>query len=186
VYAVQLLILPTGTVFITDTNVNYDPTAEQVAESAMLAAEVVSRFGLKPKVALVSHSNFGSSNSDSARKMRDALSIIKTEAPTLEVDGEMHANAALSEAARERAFPDSDLSGAANLLVMPSLDAANIAFDLLRTMGQGLSVGPILVGLAAPAHVVTPSITVRGLVNMSALAVVEVQFQDDRLAAAAA
>jgi malate dehydrogenase (oxaloacetate-decarboxylating)(NADP+) len=185
VYAVQLLILPTGTVFITDTNVNYDPTAEQVAESAMLAAEVVSRFGLKPKVALVSHSNFGSSNSDSARKMRDALSIIKTEAPTLEVDGEMHANAALSEAARERAFPDSDLSGAANLLVMPSLDAANIAFDLLRTMGQGLSVGPILVGLAAPAHVVTPSITVRGLVNMSALAVVEVQFQDDRLAAAA-
>ena len=185
VYAVQLLILPTETVFITDTNVNYDPTAEQVAEAAMLAAEVVARFGLKPKVALVSHSNFGSSNTESARKMRAALSIIKDQAPTLEVEGEMHANAALSETARERVLPDSDLSGPANLLVMPTLDAANIAFDLLRTMAQGLSVGPMLVGLAAPAHVVTPSITVRGLVNMSALAVVEAQFHDSRLEAAA-
>ena len=185
VYAAQLLILPTGTVFITDTNVNYDPTAEQVAEAAMLGAEVVSQFGLKPKVALLSHSNFGSSNSVSARKMRAALAIIKVQAPTLEVEGEMHANAALSEAARERLLPNSELSGAANLLVMPTLDAANIAFDLLRSMAQGLSVGPILVGLAAPAHVVTPSITVRGLVNMSALAVVEAQFHDSRLAAAA-
>jgi malate dehydrogenase (oxaloacetate-decarboxylating)(NADP+) len=184
-YAVQLLILPTGTVFIADTNVNYDPTAEQVAEAAMLAAEAVAQFGLKPKVALVSHSNFGSSNSDSARKMRSALSIIKERAPTLEVEGEMNANEALSEAARERVFPDSELTGAANLLIMPSLDAANIAFDLLRSMAQGLSVGPMLVGLAAPAHVVTPSITVRGLVNMSALAVVEAQFHDDRREAAA-
>lgn len=184
-YAVQLLILPTGTVFITDTNVNYDPTAEQVAEAAMLAAEAVAQFGLKPKVALVSHSNFGSSNSDSAHKMRSALSIIKERAPTLEVEGEMNANEALSGAARERVFPDSELTGAANLLVMPSLDAANIAFDLLRSMAQGLSVGPMLVGLAAPAHVVTPSITVRGLVNMSAVAVVEAQFHDDRREVAA-
>ena len=151
----------------------------------MLAAEVVARFGLKPKVALVSHSNFGSSNTESARKIRAALSIVKDQAPTLEVEGEMHANAALSETARERVLPDSDLSGPANLLVMPTLDAANIAFDLLRTMAQGLSVGPMLVGLAAPAHVVTPSITVRGLVNMSALAVVEAQFHDSRLEAAA-
>ncbi|MCH8187851.1 MAG: NADP-dependent malic enzyme [Proteobacteria bacterium] len=177
VYAVELLILPTGTVFITDTNVNYDPSAEDIAEAAILGAELVAKFGLTPKVALLSHSNFGSSGRPSAVKMRDALSLITARAPELEVEGEMNADTALNETIRERLFPNSELKGPVNLLVMPTLDAAKIAFDLVRSMGQGLSVGPMLVGIGAPAHIVTPSITVRGLVNMSALAVVDAQVQ---------
>ncbi len=183
VFAVELLILPTGTVFITDTNVNYDPSSEDVAEAAILASDLVAKFGIKPKVALVSHSNFGSSNTVSAVKMREALTLITERAPDLEVEGEMKADTALNESIRERLFPNSELHGPANLLVMPTLDAANIAFDLVRSMGQGLSVGPMLVGIGAPAHVVTPSITVRGLVNMSALAVVDAQVQVSEAAA---
>ncbi len=171
--AVQLLILPTGILFVTDTNVNYDPDDAEIAEAAILGAETVARFGIEPKVALISHSSFGASDTPSANKMRRALTLIREAVPGLEVEGEMHVNAALVESNRVRVFPNSLLSGAANLLVMPTLDAANAAFDLARTMGEGLSVGPILVGLGGPAHIVTPSISVRGLINMSAVAAVD-------------
>jgi malate dehydrogenase (oxaloacetate-decarboxylating)(NADP+) len=173
--AVQALVAPRGTVFFADTNVNYDPNAEQIAETAVLAAEIVQRFGLEPKIALVSHSNFGTHASASAQKMRDALALIRDRAPELEVDGEMQGDAALSEAIRDRVFPDSDLKGTANLLIFPNVDAANIAFTVARTMTDGLSVGPILAGIGGPAHIVNQSVTVRGLVNMSALAVVDAQ-----------
>ena len=173
--AVQALVAPRGTVFFADTNVNYDPNAEQIAETAVLAAEIVQRFGLEPKIALVSHSNFGTHASASAQKMRDALALIHDRAPELEVDGEMQGDAALSEAIRDRVFPDSDLKGTANLLIFPNVDAANIAFTVARTMTDGLSVGPILAGIGGPAHIVNQSVTVRGLVNMSALAVVDAQ-----------
>jgi malate dehydrogenase (oxaloacetate-decarboxylating)(NADP+) len=173
--AIQLLVLPRGTVFVTDTNVNYDPTADQIAESAILAAEMVERFGITPKAALVSHSNFGASSAPSARKMREALAVIKKRSPQLEIDGEMNADAALSGAIRDKLMPGADLSGSANLLIMPNIDSAAIAFAMARTMGEGLSVGPILAGMAGPAHIVNPSITVRGLVNMAALAVVDAQ-----------
>ncbi len=172
-YAVELLILSTGTIFITDTSVNFDPTAEEIAESAMLGAATVARFGIEPKVALISYSNFGSSNSSSSKKMRLAFDLIREQAPELEVEGEMHINAALLENIRKRVFPDSALKGAANLLVMPNLDAASAAFDIARTTGEGLSLGPIIVGLGGAAHIVHPSITVRGLVNMSAVAAVD-------------
>jgi len=177
--AVQLLVLPRGTVFVTDTSVNVDPDAQQIAESAVLAADMVERFGMIPKVALVSHSNFGASPAPSARKMREALAILRKRAPKLEVDGEMNADAALTAAIRDRLMPGSDLSGSANLLVMPNIDAAAIAFAMARTMAEGISVGPILAGLAGPAHIVAPSITVRGLVNMTALAVVDAQSHAD-------
>ena len=173
--AIQVLVAPSGTVFFADTNVNYDPTAQQVAETAILAAESVQRFGLVPKVALLSHYNFGTHTNASAQKMREALAIIHERAPDLEVEGEMQGDAALSETIRDRVFPDSNLKGAANLLIFPNVDAANIAFTIARTMTDGLSVGPILAGVAGSAHIVNPSITVRGLVNMSALAVVEAQ-----------
>jgi len=172
--AMNLLILPRRTVFICDTYVNFDPSAEQVAESAILAAEEISRFGLLPKVALVSHSSFGSSDTPTARKMREAMGLITTAMPTLEVEGEMHGDAALSEDIRLKIFPDSQLKGEANLLVMPTLDAANIAFNLLKTSaGDGITVGPILLGAARPAHIMTPSATVRRLVNMTALTMVD-------------
>ncbi len=170
VYALTALILPAGALFITDTHMNIDPTAEQVAEMTLLAAEAIRGFGLAPKVALLSHSSFGASNSPSARKMRQALALLRTLAPELEVDGEMHADAALSEAIRDRAVPDSRLSGTANLLVMPSLDAANIALTLLSAAADALTVGPILLGMAKPIHVVVPSVTARGIVNLSAIA----------------
>ena len=133
------------------------------------------RFGLEPKVALISHSNFGSHDTESAQKMRRALALLQEKHPDLEVEGEMHADAALSEAVRARIFPDSRLTGRANLLVLPNLDAANIAFNLVKALGEGLSVGPILIGTAAPAHILTPSVTARGVVNMSAVAVVDAQ-----------
>jgi malate dehydrogenase (oxaloacetate-decarboxylating)(NADP+) len=144
-----------------------------VAESAILAADVVQRFGMKPKVALLSHSNFGSYDSSSSRKMREALAHIRKMAPDLEADGEMHADAAIDEELRDRIYPNSMLRGTANLMVMPDLDAGNIAYNLVKMMGDGLPVGPILIGAAKPAHVVTPSITVRGIVNMTAIAVTE-------------
>ena len=173
--ALSLLILPSGTFFICDTYVTPDPNAEEIAEMTLMAADAVRRFGIEPKVALVSHSNFGSSDAASAQKMRTALQILHARAPTLEVEGEMHADLALSEEVRQRIFPHSKLKGRANLLVMPTLDAANIAFNMMRVMGEGLSVGPILLGAALPAHVLSPSVTARGVVNMSAVAVVHAQ-----------
>jgi malate dehydrogenase (oxaloacetate-decarboxylating)(NADP+) len=173
--AISLVILPTGSFFIVDTYVTPDPTAEEIAEMTLLAAKHVSRFGLTPKVALLSHSSFGSSNSPSAQKMRKALALLHRRSPDLEVEGEMHADAALNESIRENVFPNSKLKGSANLLVMPTLDAANISFNLVKSLGEGLSVGPILLGVAAPAHILTPSVTARGIVNMSAVAVVDAQ-----------
>jgi len=172
-YALSALVIPSGTLFIADTHVNLEPSAEQLAELTGLAAEAVRRFGIEPKVALVSHSNFGSSGTPSARRMREALGLIRSRFPGLEVEGEMHADAALVEATRSRIFPRSALRGSANLLIMPSLDSANIAFELLKAAADGLAVGPILLGLARPVHVVSPSVTARGILNVTALAVLE-------------
>ncbi len=175
VYALSALIIPTGVLFICDTYMVVDPTAEQITEMTLLAAEAVRGFGVIPKAALVSHSSFGASDSESARKMRRALGMIRERAPKLEIDGEMHADAALAATIRERAVSDSQLSGSANLLIMPTLDAANIAFNLLKAAADGLPVGPMLLGMSKPIHVVVPSVTARGIVNLSALAVVEAQ-----------
>jgi malate dehydrogenase (oxaloacetate-decarboxylating)(NADP+) len=174
--AMNLLLLPHRTIFICDTYVNPEPTPEQLAEMTMLGAEEVRRFGLVPRVALLSHSNFGSSDSPSARKMRAALGLILARAGELdiEVEGEMHGDAALSVEIMRQAFPNARLSAEANLLIMPNLDAANIAFNLLKvTTGQGITVGPMLLGTAKPAHILTRTATVRRIVNMTALAVVD-------------
>jgi malate dehydrogenase (oxaloacetate-decarboxylating)(NADP+) len=172
--AMQLLILPERQLFICDTHVNLDPTAEQIAEMTMLAAEEVRRFGLEPAVALLSHSNFGSSDAASAQKMRDALEIIRAQAPDFAVDGEMQGDVALSHGVLDEVFPDSDLNREANLLVMPNMDAANITYNVVRTVsGHGVAIGAILLGAAKPVHILTPAATVRRIVNMSALAVVD-------------
>jgi malate dehydrogenase (oxaloacetate-decarboxylating)(NADP+) len=152
---------------------NLDPSAEEIAEMTCLAAREVEGFGIEPKVALLSHSSFGASNSRSAKKMRQALALIRQRQPGLEVDGEMHADAALSEAIRDRVMPGGTLTGVANLLVLPNLDAANIAFNLVKAAADGLPVGPLLLGMSKPAHVLVPSVTARGIVNMTALSVVE-------------
>ena len=175
VYALSALIIPTGVLFICDTFMVVDPTAEQITEMTLLAAEAVRGFGVIPKAALISHSSFGASDSESARKMRRALGMIRDRAPGLEIDGEMHADAALVAAIRDKAVLDSRLSGSANLLIMPTLDAANISFNLLKAAADGLPVGPMLLGMSKPIHVVVPSVTARGIVNLSALAVVEAQ-----------
>jgi len=172
-YALSLLIIPGGTVFLCDTYVNEDPSAADICEMTLLAAEELRRFGIEPKVALLSHSSFGSSRSEAATKMQQALRLLNAQVPDLEVDGEMHADAALSPEIRGRIFPNSVLRGAANLLVMPTLDAANISFNLLKQAGGGLAVGPILLGGGKPCHILTPSVTARGIVNMSAVAVVD-------------
>ncbi len=172
------LVLPDGALFLADTYVSLDPSAEEVAETALRAAEVVRRFGLVPKVALVSHSNFGSRDTPSARKMREALAVLRSRAPDLEVDGEMHADAALSEDIRRRILPTSTLKGAANLLIFPGLDAANIAFNLAKAVSGAVTVGPILIGPTRPAHIVTASVTTRGLVNMATVACVEAILRD--------
>jgi malate dehydrogenase (oxaloacetate-decarboxylating)(NADP+) len=173
-YAMNVLLLPKRTVFICDTYVNFDPSAEQVAEMAVLAAEEIRRFGINPKAALLSHSSFGTSDRPTAVKMREALALIRARAPELEIDGEMHGDAALSGEVRQHAFPHSCLKGEANLLLMPTLDAANIAFNLLKTAaGDGIALGPILLGAAKPVHILTPSATVRRIVNMAALTVVD-------------
>ncbi|MGH6940684.1 NADP-dependent malic enzyme [Hypericibacter sp.] len=174
-YALTALILPTGTFFLGDTHVTPEPTAEQIAEFALLAAAAVPKFGIMPKAALLSHSNFGTRDTPTAKLMRAALELIRERAPELEVEGEMHGDNAISEQIRLRLFPNSRLKGQANLLVMPTLDAANISFNLLKTLGNGLSVGPMLMGVAMPVHVVVPSITVRGIVNMTAVAAVDAQ-----------
>ncbi|MBU1315626.1 NADP-dependent malic enzyme [Pseudorhizobium marinum] len=169
----SLLISQRGAIFFTDTFVSYNPTAAEIAEMTILAAEAIQRFGIVPKAALVSHSNFGSRDSESARKMREALALVRQRAPDLEVDGEMQGGSALSEPLRKRAMPDSTLTGEANLLVFPNLDAANISLGVVRNMLDALHVGPILLGTALPAHILSPSVTSRGVVNMAALAVVE-------------
>ena len=179
VSALSTLVLPSGTFFLCDTQVTSDPTIEEIVEMTLLSAETVRRFGIEPKAALISHSNFGNENTPSAVKMRDAVRIIKERAPDLEVEGEMHADAAVSEAIRERVFPNSQLSGPANLLIFPNLDAANSGFNLLKVLANGLPVGPILIGAGKPIHISTPSVTARGLVNMSALAVVDAQARED-------
>lgn len=175
--AMQLLLTTRHSLFLVDTHVNGDPSAEEIADMTIMAARQIEAFGIVPKVALVSHSNFGSSQRESVAKMRQALRLIRARMPDLEIEGEMKADAALSEAGRNRVFPDSQLKGSANLLVMPNIDAGNIAFNLAKAMTDGLSIGPIMLGLDAPAHVVTPSITVRGLLNMTAIAVVQAQMQ---------
>jgi malate dehydrogenase (oxaloacetate-decarboxylating)(NADP+) len=173
--ALSAMVLSGGTVFLCDTHVHVDPDARQIARMTMWAAEVMRRFGIVPRAALLSHTNFGGRDTPSARKMREALALIRAQAPDLEVDGEMTAEVALSQELRNRFLPDSPLKGAANLLIMPTLDAANIALNLLREMGQGQRVGPILLGMAKPAHVLDPSTTVRGIVNMTAICVVDAQ-----------
>jgi malate dehydrogenase (oxaloacetate-decarboxylating)(NADP+) len=176
--AMNVLMLPKRTVFISDTYVNEDPTVEQLTEITIMAAEEVRRFGVAPKIALLSHSNFGSDDSPSALKMNRALDAIERAAPELEIDGEMHADAALSEAIRSHVHPDGRLKGEANLLIMPNLDAANISFNLLKMLGgEGITVGPILLGTAMPVHILTPSATVRRLVNMTALCSVDANAQ---------
>jgi malate dehydrogenase (oxaloacetate-decarboxylating)(NADP+) len=174
----NMLLLPKYTLFLTDTYVNDDPDPALLAEITLMAANEVRRFGIVPKVALLSHSNFGSVKSVSARKMAAARALIAARAPDLEMDGEMHGDAALSQEIRERHYPDCRLKGEANLLVMPNLDAANIAFNLIKvTSGDGVTVGPILLGAAKPVHILTPTATVRRLVNMTALAVVDANHQ---------
>ena len=173
-YAMNLLMLPGRTVFIGDTYVNYDPSAEQLADMTLLAAEEIRNFGIQPKVALLSHSTFGTQDTPTSLKMREVLAALNQRAPELEVEGEMHGDAALDEAIRSKAFPSSRLKGQANLLIMPTLDAANISFNLLKVAaGDNLTVGPILLGADKPVNILTPTATVRRIVNMTALTVVD-------------
>lgn len=176
--AMNALLLPSGNTFIADTYVNPEPTPEQLAEITLMAAHTVRRFGIEPKVALLSHSNFGTSNSPTARKMREALALINRLAPELEVDGEMHGDAALVEAIRREQMPDSPLKGSANILIMPNMEAARISYNLMRvSSSEGVTLGPVLMGVAKPVHILTPIASVRRIVNMVALAVVEAQTQ---------
>ena len=173
-HAINLLLLPGRTVFIGDTYVNYDPSADQLADMALLAAEEIRNFGITPKVALLSHSTFGTADTPTSQKMRAVLAELNRRAPELEVEGEMHGDAALDESIRSKAFPNSRLAGQANLLIMPTLDAANISFNLLKVAaGDNLTIGPILLGAAKPVNILTPTATVRRIVNMTALTVVE-------------
>jgi malate dehydrogenase (oxaloacetate-decarboxylating)(NADP+) len=174
IYALSGLILDAGALFITDTHMVPDPTPEQVAEMAVAGATELRHFGLSPRVALLSHSNFGASHSPSARKMRTALQLVRAQAPDLTIDGEMHADAALSQSLRERLVPDSRFDGPANLLVMPNLDSANITLTALAASSSSPTVGPMLMGLAQPIHVLTPGVTARGILNLTAIAAAEV------------
>ena len=182
--ALSMLISSRGATFFTDTYVTVDPSADEIAEMTVLAAEAISRFGIVPKAALLSHSNFGSRDSPSALKMREAAAILRRIAPDLECDGEMHGDSALSEELRRRVYPHATLKGEANLLVFPNLDAANIALTTIKAMTDSLHVGPILLGTECPAHILTPSVTSRGVVNMTALAVVEASQESRRIAEA--
>jgi len=184
--AMNMLMLPQRNVFICDTQINPDPTAEQLVEIALLAAEEVRRFGLTPRVALLSHSNFGSEDTPAAQKMRRTTELLVEKAPDLEVEGELQGDAALSPEVLRRILPDSRLTDGANLLLMPNLDAASITFSCLRVVAsQGISIGPILLGAAKPVHILRPVSTVRGIVNMTALTAVEsgVRAEAGRLAA---
>ncbi|AXO17526.1 TPA: NADP-dependent oxaloacetate-decarboxylating malate dehydrogenase [Providencia stuartii] len=174
--AMNALLLPTGNTFVADTYVNEDPTPEELAEITLMAADTVRRFGIEPKVALLSRSSFGSSDCASAQKMRDTLALVKAQAPHLEIDGEMHADAALIESIRKDVMPDSPLKGSANLLIMPNMEAARISYNLLRvTSSDGVTVGPVLMGVSKPVHILTAIASVRRIVNMVALAAVEAQ-----------
>ncbi|MEH6628428.1 MAG: NADP-dependent malic enzyme [Motiliproteus sp.] len=174
---VTVLSLPTGTFFIADSHINPNPTAEEVVQITLLAAEEMRRFGILPKAALLSHSNFGTNDQPTALKMRKALQLLNAQAPELIVDGEMHADAAISEELRNKVFPDSVLRGQANLLVMPNIESAHIAYGLLKTLGGGISVGPILLGAEKPIHIMTSSTSVRSIFNMTAIAVAGAQSQ---------
>ncbi len=177
VSALSTLILNKGTFFLCDTHVSPDPTAEELVEMTILAADAICRFGVVPKVALVSHSNFGTSQTPSARKMRDAVAMLAERAPHLEVEGEMQGDMALNPELRERIFPHARLQGVANVLVFPNLESANSSFNLLKSIESGISVGPFLLGAALPAHILSPAVTARGIVNMSALSVVDAQIR---------
>jgi malate dehydrogenase (oxaloacetate-decarboxylating)(NADP+) len=178
VSALNVLIMPKGTFFICDTQITVDPSMEEIVEMTLLSAETVRRFGETPKVAMLSHSNFGTADTASAVKMRDAVAVLKKRAPDLVVEGEMNADVALDETMRSRVFPNSGLEGGANLLILPNLEAANNAFNLLKSIGDGLPIGPILIGAARSAHILTPSVSARGIVNMGALAVVDAQSRE--------
>ena len=169
----SLVVASTGVYFLADTHVRYDPSAEEIAETAVACAVHVRRFGLEPKIALISHSDFGSADTPSALKMREALRLLQERAPDLEVDGEMQADTALSLVARQRVITNSRLEGEANVLIFPNLDAGSTALQLTRVIADALPIGPILIGPAKPAHVLTPSVTARGIVNMTAIAAVE-------------
>ncbi|AWN42441.1 NADP-dependent malic enzyme [Methylobacterium durans] len=173
--AMSLIVTKKGAYFLADTHVRHDPTAEEICEVAIACANHVTRFGLTPKIALLSHSDFGQSDSASARKMRHALGLIDKRAPNLQVDGEMQADSAMSELVRDRVLPGSRLKGSANVLIFPNLDAANIAFQFAKVLADALPVGPLLIGPSKPAHILTPSVTARGIVNITAAAVVEAQ-----------
>jgi malate dehydrogenase (oxaloacetate-decarboxylating)(NADP+) len=172
--AMNIVITPDRQLAMLDTHVNDNPNAEEIAEMTIMAAEELERFGITPRVALLSHSNFGSSNSESAQKMRAALALVQQKAPNLEIDGEMHGDAALDAKLRAKIMPQSTLKGDANVVVMPNIESANIAYNLLKTaVGNGIAVGPVLLGCARPVHILTPSATVRRIVNMTALCVVD-------------
>ncbi len=177
--ALRALIVPRGTFFFCDTHVNPDPSISQISEMTMMAVEEIRRFGIVPKVALLSHSNFGSWEGGSAYKMRAATIDIKQRAPDLEIDGEMHADTALSESVRKVLMPNSSLKSDANLLIMPNIEAANIAFNLLKVLGEGIPIGPVLLGVSKPSYILTPSVTSRGIMNVSALACVAAQAMED-------
>jgi malate dehydrogenase (oxaloacetate-decarboxylating)(NADP+) len=171
--ALSLVVASTGVYFLADTHVRYDPSAEEIAETAVACAVHVRRFGLVPKIALISHSDFGSADTPSALKMREALRLLRERAPDLEVDGEMQADTALSLVARKRVMTNSRLEGEANVLIFPNLDAGSTALQLTRVIADALPIGPILMGPAKPAHVLTPTVTARGIVNMTAIAAAE-------------
>ena len=171
--ALSLVIASSGTYFLADTHVRYDPSAEEIADTAISCAHHVRRFGVTPKIALISHSDFGSADTPSALKMRAASALLRERAPDLEADGEMQADTALSMLARQRVISDCRLEGEANVLIFPNLDAGNTALQLTRVIANALPVGPILMGPAKPAHVLTPSVTARGIVNMTAIAAAE-------------
>ncbi|GJE26898.1 NADP-dependent malic enzyme [Methylobacterium organophilum] len=179
--AMSLIVTKKGAYFLADTHVRPNPSAEEIADVAVACADHVTRFGLTPKIALLSHSDFGQSDSESARKMRSALDLIRTRAPQLQAEGEMQADCALSELIRDRVLPNSNLKGAANVLIFPNLDSANISFQFAKVLADALPVGPLLIGPAKPAHILTPSVTARGIVNVTAAAVVEAQASDTAL-----
>ncbi len=173
--ALSLMVTSKGAYFLADTHVRWNPSARELADMAILADGHVRRFGLTPKIALLSHSDFGSGDSPDARKMREAVEIIVQRRPDIEVDGEMQADTALSQTIRDKVLPDARFKGEANVLIMPNLDAANIAYQFTKIMADALPVGPILMGTALPAHILTPSVTARGIVNMTAVAVADAQ-----------
>ena len=179
VAALSTLITPKGTFFLCDTHVNVNPTAEEIVESTLMSIDAMRTFGVVPKIAMISHSNFGTSNSSTSVKMREATRILKERIPDIEIEGEMKADLAIDEETRKRLFPNSQLEGQANLLVMPTLEAANTGYNLLRSLANGLAIGPFLMGAAKPAHISTPSVTARGLINMSAVAVLDAQRREN-------